>query len=359
MIKIKAPGKVLIAGEWNILEPDHHCIVAAVDRFVEVNISSSDKNRIIIEQKDIDTKFEFDGSRKIIFTSNLDKEKLEFLHFTKISIETFQKFYPSSKPFIIETKSSELEVKGTKIGFGSSAATVVSIITALLKFHKIDTSRELILKLSLIANFIAQDGKGSGFDIAASVLGGFTYYSRFDPIWLRGELTNKSIEKIINQKWPGLDYIRLEFPKDLHVIVGYVGYSASTRELISKMSEWRKSNEEKYLEIINKIEIIVMKLKTYLEKKDSDNLLKLINENSVLLSELSEISHIDIETPELKLIHEIAREHDAAGKLSGAGGGDIGIVLAYENTSVIKEKLEENKILPIEINICESGVNEG
>ena len=52
-----------------------------------------------------------------------------------------------------------------------------------------------------------------------------------------------------------------------------------------------------------------------------------ITRNRVLLVQLGRISGHVIETPELTRLVEIARDHGAAAKSSGAGGGDCGIAL--------------------------------
>ncbi len=43
-IIIKTPGKLMVAGEFAVLEPNQKLIVMAVNRFVYTTIATSDKN---------------------------------------------------------------------------------------------------------------------------------------------------------------------------------------------------------------------------------------------------------------------------------------------------------------------------
>ena len=43
---IRVPGKLMIAGRYAVLEPNHKGIVVAVDRYITAHISFSDKNQL-------------------------------------------------------------------------------------------------------------------------------------------------------------------------------------------------------------------------------------------------------------------------------------------------------------------------
>ena len=42
MLKVKSPGKIMLAGEWSVLESGNLCIVMTVDKFVEASIIAVD-----------------------------------------------------------------------------------------------------------------------------------------------------------------------------------------------------------------------------------------------------------------------------------------------------------------------------
>ncbi|MFT4235053.1 MAG: phosphomevalonate kinase, partial [Microbacterium sp.] len=54
-----------------------------------------------------------------------------------------------------------------------------------------------------------------------------------------------------------------------------------------------------------------------------------------VLQRLGASAGISIETEQLRALCDIAEQHGAAGKPSGAGGGDCGIVIADEGSQVI------------------------
>src|SRR3989338_8196471 len=140
MICVSAPGKLMIAGEWAVLEGSK-CIVAAVDKRVHVEIEESDEISVTVDDFGIkDVRAGFDGRKiKWIGAGNAE-EKLIFM---KGAIETALQYLTESKgryrPFRIRSwgEESQITVDGTskKVGFGSSAAAVVAAIAAILKFH--------------------------------------------------------------------------------------------------------------------------------------------------------------------------------------------------------------------------------
>jgi len=75
-------------------------------------------------------------------------------------------------------------------------------------------------------------------------------------------------------------------------------------------------------------------LVTAIEDDDTARIMRQIERNRALLAGLSRISGRTIETAELTRLVEIAREHGAAAKSSGAGGGDCGIALCPTDTDL-------------------------
>ena len=68
--------------------------------------------------------------------------------------------------------------------------------------------------------------------------------------------------------------------------------------------------------------------------------LPLIREARELLRQLGNQNEVEIETPQLQVLCDIAEQHGAAAKPSGAGGGDCGIVLT-ETASAVTPIIEE------------------
>ena len=139
MIKVSAPGKLFISGEWAILEVGNPGIVAAVNKRVFAEIEEAEKISITIEDFAIkNLEAEFYG-KNLNFKRELSEKEKEDIKFIKAAIETVLQYLGNFKNFSIRTWGeetyAELSGEKKKIGFGSSAASVVAVIGAILKFH--------------------------------------------------------------------------------------------------------------------------------------------------------------------------------------------------------------------------------
>jgi phosphomevalonate kinase len=215
MFCISAPGKQMIAGEWAVLELGNPCLVAAINNRVRAKIEESREAEILIEDFNLKVLADL-KKRRLIFKNKLNKEEKNKLIFIKKAIETSLQYLEVEKPFKIKTWSEtfQIEVNGEKkkVGFGSSAASVVATVGGLLKFDgkdiKKEETKDIIFKLSVISHYFAQGKLGSGFDIAASTYGGVILYKRFDDKWLTSEIKKgKRIKEIVEKKWKERFYI--------------------------------------------------------------------------------------------------------------------------------------------------------
>jgi len=357
LIRVSAPGKLFIAGEWAILEPKNFGIVAAVNKRIFAEINESPDKNIYITLKD----FNLNGLKsvfskgKLKFSQKLTKKEEKILAFSKTAIETTLRYLENYQPFKLRIWGEVAE----KIGFGFSAASTVAIIAALLKFHKKSLKKEELFKLSALSHYLAQDKIGSGFDIAASVFGGISVYRRFDPVWLKSQIEKeKDIRKIIKKPWPGFYVERLNLPKNLQLLIGWTGKSALTPKMVKKIQEWKQKNQSEYKRLIFSIGKLVKELINAWKLENKEKILKLIKKNEDYLKELGKKSGVNLETKKLKKLSEIAEKLGGAGKLSGAGAGDCGIALTFDKKSAnrIKKEWKKNDILPIKAKINFSGV---
>ena len=79
----------------------------------------------------------------------------------------------------------------------------------------------------------------------------------------------------------------------------------------------------------------------------------MIRRNRSIIQQMDKEANVDIETPQLKLLCDIAETYGAAAKTSGAGGGDCGIAITgdhKERTSIYKSwRASEIKPLPFHV----------
>ncbi len=364
MLKVSAPGKLMIAGEWAVLELGNPCIVAAVDKRVYSEIETSGEISVTLPEFGIKNAKGVFSNNEFFWNGNVEEEKLLF---TKSAIETAIKFLGKSTPFNLISYGKDTQIKTEKglkkVGFGSSAAAVVSNISAILEFNGIDISKkeskDIIYKLSALAHYYAQGKLGSAFDIAASVYGGIIAYKRFDADWVAKKIDNgTSIKDLVKIKWPGIFAERMEIPENFNLGIFWTGDSASTSAMIKKMDEFKKSNPEKYNKIYSEINKVVNGLIIGWKRGKCAEIIKLLNNNEKILRGLTMESGVDIETENLKKLSEIAENFGAAGKLSGAGGGDCGIVVSFDKeiSSVCNEKLSKTSLVKVDAKIDIEGV---
>lgn len=364
-MQISAPGKLFLSGEWAVLELGNPGLVTAVNKRVFCEIEENEEITITVDDFNINGILaDFDDK---LLLNNASQEEHEKLKFMKGAIETVLKYLDEYKKFKIRSwgEMSQIEIDGEqrKIGFGSSAAAVVATVAGLLAFHDHDiTKREtkdVIYKLSTIAHYFAQGKVGSAFDVAASTYGGVFVYKRFDPKWLEQAIeSGKSVKWIVESDWPGFYVEELTIPEDFRLEIGWTKESASTSEMVKQMKEFKEKNREEYNRIYSDIGNLVRDVIRFWKAHDKENIIKTLRKNEDYLRELGEKSGVNIETPALKSLAELANKVGGAGKLSGAGGGDCGIAVVFDDAKAeaIRKKWKDNGFYLIDATIDKNGV---
>jgi len=364
LIRTSAPLKLVIAGEWAVLEPNSCAIVAAINNRLFCEIESNPKNEIEISLLDFNIKevSAIYKDNELVFTQPLDKKTENYIRLTKFVIESALFLFNYFKPFKIRTWCEKptcfSSCSETKFGLGSSAAAIVAILAALHVFYNIPLNKkremERLFKFCLLSHYILQNMRGSGIDIAAAFYGGIIHYTRFDPVWVSQKIQNNfPLDIFIEYKWPNLEINHLPPIPDMKLLLGWTQKPASTSHLISQMETFKIRNAPIYHELISQITKLVKDLTKAWRKKNKSRILADIKINEMYLRRLSEISGIPIEIPELRLLCEIADELGGAGKLSGAGGGDCGIAICFDEeiSTKILEEWEKYNIIGTKMEI--------
>jgi phosphomevalonate kinase len=349
--RVKVPGKLLIAGEYAVLEPNHQAIVMAVNRYMSAYIEPSKQNSMSLPQLGLETVTWKWSDNPVEFTHSDSR-----LGFIQNSFSVTKQFLQENsiplQPFKLTVKS-ELNhyTTGKKFGFGSSASVVVAVISAMLTLHShehFQPTLEQIFKLSAIAHFKTQKN-GSCADIAAATFGGWILYSSFDPKWLTKELRKEyKIGELIQKTWPNLKVQPIQPPANLNVCIGWTKRTSSTRAKIYQIQHFRDRNPAAYKDfLVESAKAVDRIIKSY-EKDDTlEAILGLIDNRKALLS-LSENTNFTIETTSLKELCTLAQKY-GGGKSSGAGGGDCGIAFmaGTEHTEDLYHSWQQAGIVPL------------
>jgi len=272
-INISAPGKLILLGEHAVVY-GYPCIVTAVNRHLTARVSFSE------------------GKDDVVVTPEVSDQS-----FIKEAIKIFRNQFNKKQPIHIETKS---EIGA--YGLGSSAATVVATMKALLQLFKIKINSKTLFDLCYKAVLNVQ-GVGSGYDVAAAIYGGTLYFAQ----------KGKIIESLSTDNIP--------------LVVGYSGVKADTVSQINLVHKKLKNYKEGVEKIFENIAKLVNEAKQIINNKDWARLGTLMNYNEDYLGNLG------VSTEKLNSMILAARKAGAYGaKLSGAGGGDCMIALVSKET---------------------------
>lgn len=348
---IKVPGKLMVAGEFAVLEPYQNLIVMAVDRFVYAKIEKSDENLLTLENFDL-RNLHWNFHDRGIHIDSTDKRVNFVEQAMAIACNYLREQSIPIVPFSLKINSELDDDSGLKYGLGSSAAVVTAVITAILSKHlKSAPSAKLIFKLAAISHVKTQ-GNGSGADIAASTYGGVLQYSSFQAEWLLDELNRtNTLTDLVETDWKYLTIKQIEFSRNLSVCVGWTGKPASTAKLVDKILELKVNNPDQFRQFLTCSKKAVDEILQSVTSGSISGLLEGIKRNRHCLAVVGQNAGVEIETDLLAELSDLAEKLGGAGKLSGAGGGDCGIAFipSIEKVDQLQKAWENAGIRPLAI----------
>ncbi len=315
-IKCSAPGKLVLIGEYAVLY-GHPAAVIAVDRRAHVQLRSASGKRSSVvapglEDRRADFVLERDGG--VRWSDRSFGERLTLAEATMDSLIASGVVDPRAiAPFHASLDTREFfentDEGFQKLGVGSSAALGVALASALACW----SGRQDVLEprldwlgklLRLHRDF--QGGRGSGIDLAASLIGGVVEYQLAD-------------EGSVARAEP------LTLPHGLHLTFIWTRRAASTGGFLERLSQAMVTNRAGVGRVLNELGEVSLagvtalreaKVREFVEATDTfcDGMAALGREAGLQI--LSEV-HIRL--------RDLARRHGIHYKPSGAGGGDVGI----------------------------------
>lgn len=356
-LKIKVPGKLMVAGEFAVLVPHHHLAVTAVDRFVYAMIEDSDERLLSLKDYGLnDLRWHVAEGRISVESTD------ERLSFVKEAMEVTCRYLHEKgkeiEPFKLSITSELDDRSGVKYGLGSSAAVVVATVTAITaRFSDSELDRDVLFKLAALAHVNIQ-GSGSGADVAASVYGGILQYSSFQADWLLEASKNaSSIHELLEIDWVYLSVKRLMLPANVSFCVGWTGKPASTSKLVARILQLQETDPQAFASFLQKSEKAVSTLLKGIEEEDEALLFAGVKANREALAQVGKDADVAIETPLLGSLCDLAEQFGGAGKPSGAGGGDCGIAFMQKESEIDRLYAEWEKagIKPLAIHTYPEG----
>ncbi len=339
----RIPGKLYLAGEYAILTPNQPALIMAVDRFITVNVDQSPTEhhgRIISNEKKWIYQRHSDSQ---LYLEDLPISDQVFWKYTHAAIQLIEQliseFNLPLMDYHMTIESEMIDLNGEKIGFGSSGAVTLAIISSLLKLYGLNPcSGTILYKLGAIAQTLLK-AEGSFGDLAASSYGGIVLYQSLDRDWLENQLDAKiSLCSLLKMDWPGLQIAPVQGPLPVNIYFGWTGKPASTEKLVLSLKEQVIHNPVPYQAFVTQASETVIALFHSLEAKDSEKIIHFINIYHHLLSQLGSDYDLNILTTPLRHLVETAQLLKMGAKSSGAGGGDCGLAVEPKQNNVSNHK---------------------
>lgn len=319
MISISAPAKLMIIGEYAVLEGGP-AVVTAVNRRVRLRCSP----RVCDDSTpDIDASLNYPQKRpEVVLTQQLAQQKFG-LRLSQMQLDT-----------------AELEANERKLGLGSSAAAAVATAAATGVAAGLDLSaaadKAQIFDLAKMGHR-ALAPHGSGADIAAAVYGGTLLFQLAEP------------KPIVTD---------LPWPEGLRMSVVWTTVSARTSDFLTELVSFKAGHPASYAQCQRDLSEASQAFIDAFKVANIANVLHATRDFVHVLQLLDSASGLGLITPEIAKICNLADRHGGAGKPSGAGGGDVCIAFfqTVQSQAAFEAACRRDNFLPLAISWSERGV---
>ena len=316
-IETSASGKIFLTGEYMALEGGRSIILSTPQKTKVSLIENSGPNNLFSTSlSKVSYPFEIDEEAAIIW---LKDNPLGLGSILKEAVTKYGKHF-TNKSIHIDTNDFFSEKR--KIGIGSSAAVAVSITEAFNQLFGSELEPKEIIDYALKIHAMSQKSNGSGFDVITSYIGA------------------NALSCLVRDRGE-YEYSKVQLPEEIIVIAVINNSSASTATMIDKY-QFAKLKHPKYFSKQSKI------MKRQLEfiyssilKKDSQLMLKNLSKYNDLLFDLDSKFQVGIFNCHHEMM-ELAKSMNIFYKPSGAGGGDLGLIICDDRVKInlICEKLD-------------------
>lgn len=315
MTLVKTCGKLYWAGEYAILEPGQLALLKAIPIYMTAEIYASDVYRLYSDMFTYSVDMRPDSSYALIQETVALVE--EYLTDQGVDLQ----------PFSLEIRG-KMEREGKKFGLGSSGSVVVLVIKAMLAFYERLADRELLFKLAS-AVLLKRGDNGSMGDIACIVSEDLVLYQSFDREKVADWLEKEDLQAVLARDW-GFSIRSVEPALKFDFLVGWTKEVAVSSHMVKQI---KNNMNASFLQ--NSKETVANLVKA-LEVGQEETVIDLLEQASLLLEDLSS----DIYTPSLRQLKDASRDLKAVAKSSGAGGGDCGIALSFDqdSTTLLKNR---------------------
>ncbi len=290
-LRASAPGKLMLAGEYAILE-GAEAVVMAVGRRVVARVGGSPEplSPFLAAARDL------------------------------LAAEFGPNAPAARAAAAIAVDSAALALPGgPKLGLGSSAAATVAGLACALAAAGESPSPERLCGFAQRAHAAAQGGRGSGADIAASSFGGLL---------------------VARAATHGGACRRLALPRDLKLVATFTGRAAHTPTLMRAAARARDGDPAAYAAAMGALGDASAALAAAIDGGDARACVAAIDRGAAAIAELDASVDAELVLPAHRLIAEAARHRGGAAKPTGAAGGDLALA-AFADPGAAEAFLDE------------------
>lgn len=319
MIEARAPGKVVLVGEYAVLEGAPSLVMAA-DRHVKVILTPNATGIVRIDAPGITRKpcmLQVEHGNLVPIEGALPAALEAVVKLLQALATEEGAASPLARGMNAHLDSTALYEDGVKLGLGSSAALAVALsgaIVSLVDGPALGANASGFERLHALHGAM-QGGVGSGIDVAASLLGGLVLFRRSD-----GEL--------------GLGH--LQMPMGLRSAFIWTGVSASTKDFLKRLDRWKARHPDEYHSLLRELSSIATEAVTAAEQNAAQAFIEHLGRYGGVLRELGDRSELGIYGSSHGALRDLAEGLGITYKPCGAGGGDLGVAMTTDDEALAR-----------------------
>lgn len=297
-IRSSAPGKVILTGEYAVLD-GAPAICMAVDRRAHVTITRADgEHHTVLAPGHVPFVGRFDAHRgRLAWRDGTAEFPLLAAAWQELDARPRHKL-----AIVLDSNEFHDVTSGSKFGIGSSAALTVALTAALAQATGDARS---VARTAADAHRRLQNGAGSGADIACCLSGGI-------------------IEYRMGQVPPHA----LQWPSSLHYALWWSGVSASTPAQLDKLARATSAGSRSALAAAS------ADVAAAWQSNDAIVIMSTLRAYATVLRHFDDEHALGIHAAGHAELAAAAETCDVVYKPCGAGGGDLGIAIAADAAAI-------------------------
>jgi phosphomevalonate kinase len=350
-VELSAPGKAFVAGEYSVLQHGEPALVLAVDIRMHATVRElrgrSAELVHVPSGAAVEGELTATGVAWVHGPGAIPGELRFAARSVELAVRLCAEEGLAARGFSM-TFLDDLSRDGHKLGLGGSAAASVLAVRAACLAQQREVSRDEVICLAATAHWLEQGGRGSGADVAACASGGLvevrSRVSRSDVV----SKSSASLRDLLRDPPVEVDPVRV--PRGCHFLLAWTGQPADSRKLVDGVMKFASARQGRWHHHVRTLSACEVALREALERGDEAASLDAVRRAAAALPALGDEAQVPIVTQELARACAIASSAGAAGKPSGAGGGDCAIVLAWGDAAERARKaLEVAGYLALEV----------